>query len=41
VPGDVNLWPNLTGGEAIDLFGALRGGLDERRRNGHTGEQEP
>jgi ABC-2 type transport system ATP-binding protein len=32
VPGDVNLWPNLTGGEAIDLFGALRGGLDERRR---------
>ena len=26
VPGDVNLWPNLTGGEAIDLFGALRGG---------------
>ncbi|MEV6694791.1 ABC transporter ATP-binding protein [Micromonospora sp. NPDC051196] len=33
VPGDVNLWPNLTGGEAIDLFGALRGGLDERRRD--------
>ena len=32
VPGDVNLWPNLTGGEAIDLFGALRGGLDETRR---------
>ncbi|GAA4434925.1 ABC transporter ATP-binding protein [Phytohabitans houttuyneae] len=32
VPGDVNLWPNLTGGEAIDLFGALRGGLDKRRR---------
>ncbi|MBC6463497.1 ABC transporter ATP-binding protein [Actinomadura sp. HBU206391] len=32
VPGDVSLWPNLTGGEAIDLFGALRGGLDERRR---------
>mgnify|MGYP001047238023 CR=1 FL=1 len=32
VPGDVNLWPNLSGGEAIDLFGALRGGLDERRR---------
>jgi ABC-2 type transport system ATP-binding protein len=32
VPGDVNLWPNLTGGEAIDLFGSLRGGLDERRR---------
>ena len=32
VPGDVNLWPNLTGGEAIDLFGALRGGLDSKRR---------
>ena len=33
VPGDVSLWPNLTGGEAIDLFGRLRGGLDERRRD--------
>ncbi|TNY37987.1 ABC transporter ATP-binding protein [Thermomonospora catenispora] len=33
VPGDVNLWPNLTGGEAIDLFGALRGGLNRRRRD--------
>lgn len=33
VPGDVNLWPNLSGGEAIDLFGALRGGLDQRRRD--------
>jgi ABC-2 type transport system ATP-binding protein len=32
VPGDVNLWPNLSGGEAIDLFGRLRGGLDETRR---------
>src|SRR4051812_49640312 len=32
VPGDVSLWPNLTGGEAIDLLGRLRGGLDERRR---------
>lgn len=32
VPGDVNLWPNLTGGEAIDLLGRLRGGLDTRRR---------
>jgi ABC-2 type transport system ATP-binding protein len=32
VPGDVSLWPNLTGGEAIDLFGRLRGGLDEARR---------
>src|ERR687890_2142182 len=32
VPGDVNLWPNLTGGEVIDLLGRLRGGLDEPRR---------
>jgi ABC-2 type transport system ATP-binding protein len=32
VPGEVNLWPNLTGGEVIDLLGALRGGLDESRR---------
>ncbi|WP_183097888.1 ABC transporter ATP-binding protein [Nocardioides pelophilus] len=32
VPGDVSLWPNLTGGEAIDLLGRLRGGLDNRRR---------
>ena len=32
VPGDVNLWPNLSGGEIIDLLGRLRGGLDERRR---------
>jgi ABC-2 type transport system ATP-binding protein len=28
VPGDVTLWPNITGGEAIDLLGRLRGGLD-------------
>ena len=32
VPGDVNLWPNLTGGEVIDLLGRLRGGIDETRR---------
>jgi ABC-2 type transport system ATP-binding protein len=32
VPGEVNLWPNLTGGEVIDLLGSLRGGLDESRR---------
>jgi ABC-2 type transport system ATP-binding protein len=32
VPGEVNLWPNLTGGEVIDLLGDLRGGLDEARR---------
>ena len=33
VPGDVELWPELTGGEAIDLLGRLRGGLDPARRN--------
>jgi ABC-2 type transport system ATP-binding protein len=32
VPGDVSLWPNLSGGEVIDLLGRLRGGLDETRR---------
>jgi ABC-2 type transport system ATP-binding protein len=32
VPGDVALWPNLTGGEVIDLLGRLRGGLNARRR---------
>jgi len=32
VPGDVNLWPNLTGGEVIDLLGRLRGGIDQKRR---------
>jgi ABC-2 type transport system ATP-binding protein len=32
VPGDVTLWPNITGGEVIDLLGRLRGGLDPRRR---------
>ena len=32
VPGDVALWPTLTGGEVIDLLGALRGGLDPQRR---------
>ncbi|MEV7189532.1 ABC transporter ATP-binding protein [Kitasatospora sp. NPDC093102] len=32
VPGDVTLWPNLTGGEVIDLLGRLRGGLDPLRR---------
>ena len=32
VPGDVNLWPTLSGGEAIDLLGRLRGGLDPQRR---------
>ena len=32
VPGDVALWPNLSGGEVIDLLGRLRGGLDASRR---------
>ncbi|HEV7649542.1 MAG TPA: ABC transporter ATP-binding protein [Actinophytocola sp.] len=32
VPGDVSLWPNLSGGEVIDLLGRLRGGLDPQRR---------
>lgn len=32
VPGDVNLWPGLTGGETIDLFGRLGSGLDPKRR---------
>ena len=29
VPGDVSLWPSMTGGEAIDLLGSLRVGLNE------------
>src|SRR5256884_1022194 len=33
VPGDVTLWPNLSGGEVIDLLGRLRGGLDTQRRD--------
>ncbi len=32
VPGETNLWPNLTGGEIIDILGELRGGLDSARR---------
>src|ERR1051325_11109521 len=32
VPGDVTLWPDLTGGEIIDLLGRLRAGIDARRR---------
>jgi len=32
VPGEVNLWPNLTGGEVIDLLGRLRGGINRRKR---------
>jgi ABC-2 type transport system ATP-binding protein len=33
VPGDVTLWPKLSGGEVIDLLGRLRGDLDARRRD--------
>ncbi|WP_037305824.1 ABC transporter ATP-binding protein [Amycolatopsis orientalis] len=33
VPGEVSLWPTLTGGEVIDLLGRLRGGIDPRRRD--------
>ncbi len=33
VPGDVNLWPNLSGGEVIDLLARLRGGFDRARRD--------
>lgn len=33
VPDDVPLWPNLSGGEVIDLLGKLRGGIDETKRS--------
>lgn len=33
VPGDVTLWPNLSGGEVIDLISRLRGDLDLKRRD--------
>ncbi|WP_067467636.1 ABC transporter ATP-binding protein [Actinomadura macra] len=33
VPGDVTLWPNLSGGEVIDLLARLRGGLNQPRRD--------
>jgi ABC-2 type transport system ATP-binding protein len=32
VPGDVSLWPNLTGGEVIDLLGRLQGEMSAQRR---------
>ena len=32
VPGDVVLWPTLSGGETVDLLGRRRGGLDAQRR---------
>ncbi|ARP70972.1 ABC transporter ATP-binding protein [Streptomyces pluripotens] len=40
VPGDVTLWRNLSGGEVIDLYGRLRGGLDPRRRDELTARFE-
>lgn len=33
VPGDVSLWPNLSGGEIIDYYTRLRGGVDRAKRN--------
>jgi len=33
VPGDVSLWPKLSGGEIIDVFARLRGDVDARRRD--------
>jgi ABC-2 type transport system ATP-binding protein len=32
VPGDVTLWPNLSGGEVIDMLGRMRGGLNQARK---------
>jgi ABC-2 type transport system ATP-binding protein len=40
VPGDVTLWPTLTGGEVIDLLGRLRGGVDPKRRDDLLGAFE-
>ena len=40
VPGEVTLWPSLTGGEIIDLLGRLRGGLDDKRRQALIGRFE-
>ncbi|MGW0538465.1 ABC transporter ATP-binding protein [Streptomyces sp. NPDC003032] len=40
VPGDVTLWRNLSGGEVIDLYGKLRGGLDRARRDDLVGRFE-
>jgi ABC-2 type transport system ATP-binding protein len=43
VPGDVTLWPNLSGGEVIDLLGRLRSGLNAERRESllHRFELDP
>lgn len=32
VPGDVALWPKLTGGEVIDVLSSLTGGLEPERK---------
>jgi ABC-2 type transport system ATP-binding protein len=32
IPGDVSIWPNLSGGEAIDLISRLRGGTTDHSR---------
>lgn len=39
VPGDTNLWPNLTGGEILDVLGGLRGGGVDTVRRGRLVEQ--
>ncbi len=33
VPGDVTLWPDLSGGEVIDFLGRLHGGVNVSKRN--------
>jgi len=40
VPGDVSLWPKLTGGETIDLLGRMRGDFDAARRDELVGRFE-
>ncbi|GAA4394204.1 ABC transporter ATP-binding protein [Ornithinibacter aureus] len=40
VPGDVVLWPTLSGGEVIDLLARLRGGIDDARRRRLVGRFE-
>src|SRR6516162_4135032 len=40
VPGDVTLWPGLTGGEIIDLLARLRGGSAADRGGDHKRRQE-
>ena len=39
VPGDVAIWPNFTGGEAIDLLTKLRGGMTDRAAYGERKER--